>query len=113
MSVEQDQAREITAIFLWSELDVAGTFVSVAESAVDGETVLRNVTNAWMALRAAQGYAEQLDLDAHERAGFRQTHRDLCRRLAELQMRPEPAPGKSTEKIGGRGEVANAALSVD
>ncbi|MBV8144721.1 MAG: hypothetical protein JO184_06915 [Gammaproteobacteria bacterium] len=100
MSVEQNQelggirtlcgarraeAREFAVTVLWAELDVAGTFVAVAETATDRATVLRHVTNAWMALKAAQGYAEQLDLDSRERRAFRETQSDLCRRLVELQ----------------------------
>ncbi|MBV9725035.1 MAG: hypothetical protein JO299_07660 [Gammaproteobacteria bacterium] len=85
----QAQTREIAVGFLWSELDVADTLVSVAETTAHYETAVRNLQNAWLALEAAQKYAEQLDLDATERNTFRALHGTLCVRLADLQVRSQ------------------------
>jgi hypothetical protein len=85
----QAQGREIAVGFLWSELDVADTLVSVAETSANYETAVRNLRNAWLALEAAQRYAEQLHLDSTERNTFRKLHGALCVRLADLQIRSQ------------------------
>jgi hypothetical protein len=85
----QPQTREIAVGFLWSELDVADTLVSVAETTAHYETAVRNLRNAWLALEGAQKYAKQLDLDATDRNTFRELHGALCVRLADLQIRSQ------------------------
>jgi hypothetical protein len=80
------QAREIALDFLRSELEVASTLVTLAETTADGEPVIRNLRNAWRALKAAQELAEQLQLDSVERRTFRGTHGALCLRLADLHL---------------------------
>jgi len=88
-STLQAQTRETLLDVLKSELEVAGTFVSAAETAADSETAVRTVTNAWMALKTALDLAEQLHLDADERRAFRDGYGAVCLRLADLQLRSQ------------------------
>jgi len=81
------QARATALDFLRSELEVADTLVTLAETTANGETVIRNLRNAWRALRVAQESAEQLQMDSVERQAFRDRHGALCLRLANLQIR--------------------------
>src|SRR5262252_8433951 len=78
------QARQIALDFLGSELEVADTLVTVAETTSNGEAVMRNLSNAWRALKVAQEFAEQLQMDPVERQTFRDRHGALCLRLANL-----------------------------
>jgi len=83
------EARELAMDFLRSELEVASTLVSVAETTSNSESVLRNVRNAWLALKTAQEFAEKLALDSDERCAFHDRHGALCLRLANLHVRLE------------------------
>jgi hypothetical protein len=68
---------------------MAGTLVSVAESTSNCESALRNLRNAWLALKTAQEFAEKLDLGSDERRAFHDRHGELCLRLANLHLRLE------------------------
>jgi len=81
------QARKIGLDFLRSELDVADTLVTLAETTANGESVIRNLSNAWRALKVAQEFAEQIQMDPIERHTFRDRHGALCLRLANLHLR--------------------------
>jgi ubiquinone biosynthesis protein Coq4 len=81
------QAREIALDFLRAELERADSLVTLAETSANGETVIRNLSNAWRALRVAQESAEHLQMDSLERQAFRDTHGALCLRLANLHLR--------------------------
>jgi len=83
------EARELAMDFLRSELDVASTLVSVAETTSNSESVLRNLRNAWLALKTAQEFAEKLDLESDDRRTFHDRHGELCLRLANLHVRLE------------------------
>jgi hypothetical protein len=77
-----------TAIdFLRAELEVAATLISVAETTSQHNTAVRNLRNAWLALKAADEFANQLDLEDTERSAFRDRHGDLCLRLANVHIR--------------------------
>lgn len=81
------KARATAVDFLRSELEVADTLVTLAETTANRETVIRNLRNAWRALKVAQESAEQLQMDSAERQAFRDTHGALCLRLANLHLR--------------------------
>jgi hypothetical protein len=81
------EARELAVGFLRSELEVASTLVSVAETTSSSETALRNLRNAWLALKTAQESAEKLALESDERRAFHDAHGELCLRLANLHVR--------------------------
>jgi hypothetical protein len=81
------QARATALDFLRSELEVADTLVTLAETTANRETGIRNLRNAWRALKVAQESAEQLQMDSAERQAFRETHGALCLRLANLHLR--------------------------
>src|SRR5215475_8039328 len=83
------EARELALDFLRSELEVARTLVAVAETTTNGETAVRNLRNAWLALKTAQEFAEKLDLESEERRAFNDRHGELCLRLADLHVRLE------------------------
>ena len=83
------EARELAVDFVRSELEVARTLVSVAETTSNSETVLRNLRNAWLALKTAQEFADRLDLESDERRAFHDRHGELCLRLANLHVRLE------------------------
>jgi hypothetical protein len=83
----QTQTSEVVLDLLKSELEVASTFVSAAETTANSETAVRNITNAWIALKTALEFAEQLHLDSDERRAFRDGYGALCLRLADLQLR--------------------------
>lgn len=85
----ETQTREILLDLLVSELEVAGTLISVAETSTNYETVVRNVSNAWLALTTAAEFANQLDLDSAAYGAFRDSYVGLCQRLGDLQVRPE------------------------
>jgi hypothetical protein len=81
------ERRKVVLDLLKSELEVAGTFISAAETTANAETAVRNITNAWVALKTAVDLAEQLPLDSDERRAFRDGYGALCLRLADLQLR--------------------------
>lgn len=83
------QTRRVILDLLNSELEIAETFVSVAETTSHGERAVRNVANAWLALKTALELAEQLDLDSAERRAFRDSYAVLCTRLTDLQLRSQ------------------------
>jgi hypothetical protein len=83
------EARELAVDFLRSELEVASTLVSVAETTSSCKSALRNLRNAWVALKTAQEFAEKLDLGCSERRAFHDRHGELCLRLANLHVRLE------------------------
>jgi hypothetical protein len=71
---------------LRSELDIAGTFVTVAETSAKSKAAISNLRRAWRALKLAEEFAQQLQLDGAERASFRDVHGALCLRLTRLSM---------------------------
>jgi len=83
------EARELAVGFLRSELEVASTLVSVAETTSSCESALRNLRNAWLALKTAQEFSEKYDLGSDERRAFHDRHGELCLRLANLHVRLE------------------------
>jgi hypothetical protein len=83
------ESRELAVGFLRSELEVASTLVAVAETTSSSETALRNLRNAWLALKTAQELAEKLGLESDQRRAFHDAHGDLCLRLANLHVRLE------------------------
>jgi len=86
-ATSQTQTREVVVDLLKSELEVASAFISAAEATANSETAVRNITNAWMALKTALEVAERLHLDFDERRAFRDGYGALCLRLADLQLR--------------------------
>jgi hypothetical protein len=82
-------AQPVAVDFLRSELEVASTLVSVAETTSSYESALRNLRNAWLALKTAQEFAEKLGLGPDERRAFNDRHGELCLRLANLHVRLE------------------------
>jgi hypothetical protein len=88
-SAVKSQTRGVIFDLLNSELEIAETFVSVAETTGHRERALRNVANAWLALKTALELAEQLDMDSAERRVFRDRYGVLCMRLTDLQLRSQ------------------------
>ena len=68
---------------------MADTLISVAEKTANSETVVRNLKNAWMALKYAYEFAEKLGLESSERGTFRDMHGALCLRLANVRVRAQ------------------------
>src|SRR5690349_277611 len=83
----QAQERETALDLLRSELEVADTLITLAETTADGETVIGSLANAWRALKVAQEFAEQIQMESVERQTFRDRHGALCLRLANLHLR--------------------------
>ena len=83
------EARELAVDFLRSELEVASTLVSVAETTCSCESGLRHLRNAWLALKTAQEFAARLELGSDARRAFHDRHGELCLRLANLHVRLE------------------------
>lgn len=83
------EAREPAMDSLRSELEVASTLVSVAETTSSCQSAQRNLRNAWVALKTAQEFAEKLDMGCGERRAFHDRHGELCLRLANLHVRLE------------------------
>jgi len=63
------QAHEIAVNFR-SELEVADTFLHVAQTSSNYETAHRSLRNAWLALKAVEEFAQELELDFSERRVF-------------------------------------------
>lgn len=80
------KAREAVLEFLKSELEIAETFVSVAETTANRETAVRTVTNACLALKTALNLAGQLHLDSAERRAFQDSYGALYLRLEDLRV---------------------------
>ena len=81
------QTRAVIFELLNGELEIAETFVSVAETTGHRERAVRNVANAWLALKTALDLAKQLDMHSAERRAFRDSYGVLCTRLTDLQLR--------------------------
>jgi hypothetical protein len=79
-------ARETGVDLLWSELELANTFVTVGETSSNSATAMRNLNNAWLALKSAHQSSQSLDLKAAELDDFRGAYLALCVRLADLQL---------------------------
>lgn len=68
---------------------MAGSLISVAEVTSPYESGIRNLENAWLALKAADDFADTLDLDEPEREHFRDRYAALCLRLANVHTQLE------------------------
>jgi hypothetical protein len=80
--------------FLRSELEVASTLVSVAETTSSCESALRNLRNAWVALKTAQEFAGKLDLGCGERRAFH-----------DSAWRVVPAIGEPARAVGDQARL--------
>jgi len=83
----RDQTQETAVRSVRAELELAATFVSVAEAASNSQTALRNIQNAWRALKTVGEFAGKLGLESAERQLVLDAHGALCLRLAHLQAR--------------------------
>ncbi len=79
------EAREAAVAFLRSELEVAATLMSVAQTTSRAESARRNLDNASVALKTVEQFVKKLDLQAAERSSLGEIHAALCVRLANLR----------------------------
>jgi aryl-alcohol dehydrogenase-like predicted oxidoreductase len=79
------EALEAALAFLRSELEVAATLMSVAQTTSRAETARRNLDNASIALKTVEQYIKKLDLEPAERGSLGELHAALCARLANLR----------------------------
>ena len=85
-----------------SELEVADTFVLVAQTTAHRETARRNLRHAWVALKTARKFAEQVDMDSAERRAFLDSYGALVVRVTDLQLKLEDQAKQSSTREGDK-----------
>jgi hypothetical protein len=80
-----DSSERLGASFLFTDLDLANTFLDIAESNRGAEVRKRNIANAWRAHDAVAELASHVGLTDSELSAILGRLHALRRRLAELE----------------------------
>jgi hypothetical protein len=82
--MSSDAANSGSLAFLRTELETAGTFLSIAEQAADDAKILRNRENARKALECVRYFMGKTLLSGEEATEIRAAVKELAHRLRQL-----------------------------